>query len=119
MRECDLKRYEDIDSMIKLLILQSPNLFSLSSHNTYLAKKTATSSLSHQLVTNKSHTHRDDCGRAISLHNVRSIRLSRSIAVAVVENSIICLVNPLPENGIESLDITSTPSTQFAKKLWM
>lgn len=72
---------------------------------TNLTEKTTTTKLLNKLVTSKSNRHRNDGSRAISLNDIIGVRLSRGVTVTVVEDSIIGLVDPLPQNDIESLEL--------------
>lgn len=72
---------------------------------TNLTEKTTTTKLLNKLVTSKSNRHRNNGSRTISLNDIIGVRLSRGVTVTVVEDSIIGLVDPLPQNDIESLEL--------------
>lgn len=72
---------------------------------TNLTEKTTTTEFLNKLVTSKSNRHRNNSSRTISLNDIIGVRLSRGITVTVVEDSIIGLVDPLPQNDIESLSL--------------
>ena len=78
-------------------------LRSIYSLKTHLTEKTTTSTLLNELVSSKSNTHRHNSSRAVCFQDISAVRLSRSIAVAVVEDSIVCLIEPLPQNNVECL----------------
>ena len=73
--------------------------------NTHLAQQTTTAHLRHQLVAGESHTHRHDGGGAVRLQDVHVVGLRGGVAVAVVEDRIVRLVDPLPQNHVEGLAV--------------
>lgn len=77
----------------------------LTQHN-YLAQQTAAAKALHQLVTRKSHAHRHDRRRAVRLNDVLKIGGGRRVAVAVVEHSVVRLVDPLPQNHVKGLTVS-------------
>ena len=84
--------------------------------NAYLAKQTATTKTLDQLVTGQSHTHGHDRGRAVRLCNVLQVRLGRRVAVAVVEHSVIRLVDPLPQDHIEGLGVNNNNNGFYGRR---
>ena len=71
----------------------------------YLSEETATTELLDQLVTGKSNRNRHHSSRAISLDDIRGIGLSGGVTVAVVEDGVVGLVDPLPQDDVEGLAI--------------
>ena len=69
----------------------------------YLSEKTTTTELLNQLVTSQSHRHRHNRSRTVRLDDIRVVGFSRGVTVAVVENGIVGLVDPLPQDDIEGL----------------
>lgn len=71
-----------------------------------LAQKTAASHLRHQLVAGQRHRHGHHRRRAVGLQDVHVVGFRGGVAVAVVEDGVVRLVDPLPQNHVERLRIT-------------
>ena len=71
----------------------------------HLAQQTTAAHLRHQLVAGESHTHRHDGGGAVRLQDVHVVGLRGGVAVAVVEDGVVRLVDPLPQNHVEGLAV--------------
>ena len=73
--------------------------------SSYLSEETTTTTLLDQLVTSKGNRDGNDSSRAVSLDNVGSVGFSGGVTVAVVEDGVVGLVDPLPQDDVEGLAI--------------
>ena len=84
--------------------------------SSYLSEETTTTTLLDQLVTSKGNRDGNDSSRAVSLDNVGSVGFSGGVTVAVVEDGVVGLVDPLPQDDVEGLAIKNENVQKYGSR---